>query len=56
MVLCLTLLEDVKRLYETELLESEFIDNEEYRLMTNIKVFFAILNPRRSDQQLFGVQ
>ena len=39
MVLCFTLFDVIKRVYEVELLEREFTDNEENRLMKNLKVF-----------------
>ena len=39
MVLCFTLFDVIKRVYEVELLEREFTDNEENRLMKNLNVF-----------------
>ena len=39
MALCFTLFDCIKCFYEVELLEREFIDNEENRLMKNLNVF-----------------
>ena len=39
MALCFTLFDRIKCFYEVELLEREFIDNEENRLMKNLNVF-----------------
>jgi hypothetical protein len=39
MALCFILFDVIKCIYEVELLEGEFIDNEENRLMKNLKFF-----------------
>jgi hypothetical protein len=46
MALCFILFDVIKSFYEVELLEPEFIDNEENRLMKNLNVFSDI-EPKR---------